>query len=76
MSCGMPFGRRENAVDSKLGGLSPIQMIQGRLFFSDDRFQVAIESFNSKRNDYLFPVNANSATPEATRENDARFIKE
>jgi len=31
----------KNTVDSKLRDLSPIPMIQDRLFLSDDRFQVA-----------------------------------
>jgi hypothetical protein len=52
------------------------QMIQGRLFFSDDRFWVTLDSFNSKRNDYLFQVNANGVRREALRENNARFIEE
>jgi len=52
------------------------QMIQGKLFFSDDRFWVTIDSFNNKRNDYFFQVNANGVRREALRENNARFIEE
>lgn len=52
------------------------QMIQGKMFFSDDRFWVTIDSFNTKRNDYFFQVNANGIRREALRENNARFIEE
>lgn len=52
------------------------QMIQGKLFFSDDRFWVSIDSFNTKRNDYFFQVNANGVRREALRENNANFIEE
>jgi hypothetical protein len=52
------------------------QMIQGKLFFSDDRFWVTIDSFNTKRNDYFFQVNANGVRREALRENNASFIEE
>ncbi|MCP5090261.1 MAG: carbohydrate binding family 9 domain-containing protein, partial [Gammaproteobacteria bacterium] len=52
------------------------QMIQGKMFFSDDRFWVTIDSFNNKRNDYFFQVNANGVRREALRENNARFIEE
>ena len=52
------------------------QMIQGKLFYSDDRFYVMLDSFNSKRNDYFFQVNANGVRREALRENNARFIEE
>lgn len=56
--------------------ISAKQMIQGKLFFSDDRFYVMLDSFNSKRNDYFFQVNANGVRREALRENNARFIEE
>ena len=52
------------------------QMIQGRLFFSDDRFWVTLDRFSSKRDDCLFQVNANGVRREALRENNARFIEE
>ena len=52
------------------------QMIQGRTFFSDDRFWVTLDSFNSKRNDYLFQVNANGVRRDVLRENNSRFIEE
>ncbi len=52
------------------------QMIQGKMFFSDDRFWVTIDSFNTKRNDYFFQVNANGVRRDALRENNARFIDE
>ena len=52
------------------------QMIQGKLFQSDDRFWVTIDSFNTKRNDYFFQVNANGVRRDALRENNANFIEE
>jgi len=62
--------------DSDPARIQALQMIQGRLFFSDDRFWVTLDSFNSKRNDYLFQVNANGVRREALRENNSRFIEE
>jgi hypothetical protein len=62
--------------DSNPDKISAKQMIQGKLFFSDDRFYVMLDSFNSKRNDYFFQVNANGVRREALRENNARFIEE
>jgi hypothetical protein len=62
--------------DSNPDKISAMQMIQGKLFFSDDRFYVMLDSFNSKRNDYFFQVNANGVRREALRENNARFIEE
>ena len=62
--------------DSNPDLISAKQMIQGKLFFSDDRFYVMLDSFNSKRNDYFFQVNANGVRREALRENNARFIEE
>lgn len=62
--------------DSDPGGVLAKQMIQGKLFFSDDRFYVMLDSFNNKRNDYFFQVNANGVRREALRENNARFIEE
>ena len=62
--------------DSDPAGIRAKQMIQGKLFFSDDRFYVMLDSFNNKRNDYFFQVNANGVRREALRENNARFIEE
>ncbi len=62
--------------DSNPDGIIAKQMIQGKMFFSDDRFYVMLDSFNSKRNDYFFQVNANGIRREALRENNARFIEE
>ena len=62
--------------DSDPTGIRAKQMIQGKMFFSDDRFWVTIDSFNTKRNDYFFQVNANGVRREALRENNARFIEE
>ncbi len=62
--------------DSDPSEIRAKQMIQGKMFFSDDRFWVTIDSFNTKRNDYFFQVNANGIRREALRENNARFIEE
>jgi hypothetical protein len=62
--------------DSSPDEIRAKQMIQGKLFFSDDRFYVMLDSFNNKRNDYFFQVNANGVRREALRENNARFIEE
>ena len=62
--------------DSDPSGIRATQMIQGKMFFSDDRFWVMLDSFNSKRNDYFFQVNANGIRRDALRENNARFIDE
>lgn len=52
------------------------QLIQGREISADDRFWVSLDTFNSKRNDYFFEVNANGIRGEALRENNSRFIDE
>jgi hypothetical protein len=62
--------------DSDPKGILAKQMIQGKMFYSDDRFWVTLDSFNNKRNDYFFQVNANGIRREALRENNARFIEE
>jgi hypothetical protein len=62
--------------DSDPSEIRAKQMIQGKMFFSDDRFWVTIDSFNTKRNDYFFQVNANGVRRDALRENNARFIEE
>jgi hypothetical protein len=62
--------------DSDPSEISAKQMIQGETIYSDDRFWVTIDSFNSKRNDYFFQVNANGVRRDALRENNARFIEE
>jgi hypothetical protein len=43
--------------DKDPGQVIATQLIQGRGFNSDDRLLIAVDSFNSKRNDYLFEVN-------------------
>jgi hypothetical protein len=65
-----------NMLDSDPQAIQALQMIQGKLFFSDDRFWVTLDSFNNKRNDYFFQVNANGVRRDALRENNARFIDE
>ena len=40
--------------DSDASTIRVLQLIQGKPFFSDDRFWVTLDSFNSKRNDYFF----------------------
>lgn len=62
--------------DSDPTAIQASQMIQGKFFFSDDRFWVMLDSFNSRRNDYFFQVNANGIRREALRENNSRFIEE
>ena len=65
-----------NLQDSDPQSIQAKQLIQGKMFFSDDRFWVTLDSFNNKRNDYFFQVNANGIRREALRENNARFIEE
>ncbi len=65
-----------NLLDSDPEAIQALQMIQGKTFYSDDRFWVTIDSFNNKRNDYFFQVNANGVRRDALRENNARFIDE
>lgn len=60
--------------DSDPAGIRATQLIQGGNINSDDRFFIAIDSFNSMRNDYLFTVNTNGIRSEALRENNSRFI--
>jgi len=62
--------------DSDPNGILAKQMIQGKMIYSDDRFWVTLDSFNNKRNDYFFQVNANGVRRDALRENNARFIDE
>jgi hypothetical protein len=62
--------------DSNPEGIRATQMIQDKFFFSDDRFWFMLDSFNSKRNDYLFQVNPNGIRRDALRENNSRFIDE
>ena len=65
-----------NLQDSEPAAIQAKQLIQGKMFYSDDRFWVTIDSFNNKRNDYFFQVNANGIRRDALRENNARFIEE
>lgn len=65
-----------NLRDSEPRAIQAKQMIQGKFFYSDDRFWVTLDSFNNKRNDYFFQVNANGVRRDALRENNARFIDE
>jgi hypothetical protein len=62
--------------DSNPRAIQATQMIQGKNFYSDDRFWVMLDSFNNKRNDYFFQVNANGIRRDALRENNSRFIDE
>jgi len=45
-------------------------LIQGRTFFSDDRFEVHLDTFDDRRNAYFFQVNANGIRREALMGND------
>jgi hypothetical protein len=65
-----------NLLDSEPTAIQAKQMIQGKFFYSDDRFWVTLDSFNNKRNDYFFQVNANGVRRDALRENNASFIDE
>jgi len=65
-----------NLQDSEPTAIQAKQLIQGKTFYSDDRFWVTLDSFNNKRNDYFFQVNANGIRRDALRENNARFIDE
>ena len=65
-----------NLRDSDPQAIRAMQMIQGKSFFSDDRFWVTLDSFNNKRNDYFFQVNANGVRRDALRENNSSFIDE
>ena len=58
-----------NLLDSNPSAIQAKQMIQGKFFYSDDRFWVTLDSFNNKRNDYFFQVNANGVRRDALREN-------
>jgi hypothetical protein len=60
--------------DSEPDKVVATQLIQGRSFNADDRFLIAVDSFNSKRNDYLFEVNPNGMRSEVLRETNSRFI--
>ncbi len=62
--------------DSEPSAIRATQMIQGKWFFSDDRFSVMLDSFNSKRNDYFFQVNPNGVRRDALRENNSHWIDE
>jgi hypothetical protein len=63
-------------LDSEPDKIVASQMIQGKNIVADDRFWVTVDSFNGKRNDYFFQVNANGVRREALRENNLRFIDE
>ena len=62
--------------DTNPASIHATQLIQDKLFSSDDRFWVMLDSFNSKRNDYFFQVNPNGIRRDALRENNSRFIDE
>jgi hypothetical protein len=61
-------------LDREPGKIVATQLIQGQSIGSDDRFFVAIDSFNSKRNDYLFQVNANGVRDDVLRETNSRYL--
>jgi Carbohydrate family 9 binding domain-like/Domain of unknown function (DUF5916) len=62
--------------DSQPDAIRASQLIQGKQFFSDDRFHFMLDSFNNQRNDYFFQVNPNGIRRDALRENNSRFIEE
>ena len=63
-------------LDSEPEKIIANQLIQGKNIVADDRFWLTLDSFNDKRNDYFFQVNANGVRREALRENNLRFIDE
>lgn len=63
------------AYDKEVAGLVSKGMIQGQPFFSDDRFEVRLDTFNDRRNAYFFQINANGIRREALVGNDY-FIEE
>ena len=62
--------------DRHPGLIRATQLVQGSDISADDRFWCSLDTFNSKRNDYFFEVNANGVRGEALRENNSRFIAE
>lgn len=62
--------------DSEPSKIRAAQLIQRGDISADDRFWCSLDTFNSKRNDYYFEVNANGVRGTALRENNSRFIPE
>ena len=60
--------------DSEPDKIVAAQLIQGGSLWTEDRFMLALDSFNSKRNDYVFEVNANGIRSENLRETNSRSI--
>ena len=60
--------------DSEPDKIVATQLIQGNSIWADDRFHIILDSFNSKRNDYMFSTNANGVRREALRETNSRFL--
>ena len=60
--------------DSEPDKIVANQLVQGGSLFSDDRFSVMLDTFNSKRNDYMFTVNPNGIRSEGLRESNSQFI--
>jgi len=58
------------AYDGTPDAITANGLIQGRTFFSDDRFEVHLDTFNDRRNAYFFQVNANGIRREALIGND------
>ncbi|MCG8432870.1 MAG: carbohydrate binding family 9 domain-containing protein [Gammaproteobacteria bacterium] len=56
--------------DSEPDKISAKQLIQGRTFFSDDRFEVILDTFHDERNNFLFQLNPNGIRREALTGND------
>jgi hypothetical protein len=60
--------------DSEPDKIVASQLIHGGRITADDRFHILLDSFNSKRNDYLFSTNANGVRYEGLRETNSRYI--
>jgi hypothetical protein len=60
--------------DSEPDKIVASQLIHGGRISADDRFHILLDSFNSKRNDYLFSTNANGVRFEGLRETNSRYI--
>ncbi len=56
--------------DSQPEAISAKGLIQGQTFFSDDRFEFRLDTFNDRRNSYFFQVNPNGVRREALAGND------
>lgn len=59
-----------SAFDSEPDRIIAKGLVQGQTFFSDDRVEVRLDTFNDRRNAYFFQVNPNGLRREALVGND------